>query len=98
MTDASLHQESPEPFDVILWNKDEEVTETTISNVAICLDTAVSPLFVTPPLSSGILPGVQRSELLERGEIVEGVVRLEEVREGLKVRSDAFDARVALMM
>lgn len=67
------------------------MTETTISNLAICVDTSLSPLFVTPPLTSGILPGVQRSELLERGEIVEGVVRLDEVREGLKVRFECLD-------
>jgi branched-subunit amino acid aminotransferase/4-amino-4-deoxychorismate lyase len=41
---------------------------------------------VTPALSCGLLPGIMREELLCRGEIVEGVVRPEELRPGEQVR------------
>ena len=37
-------------------------------------------MLVTPPLQSGLLPGVFRAELLERGEIAERVITADEVK------------------
>ncbi len=63
--------------DVLLWNERDEITESTIANVAIERDGEL----VTPPLSSGLLPGTLRAHLLAKGDVVEGVVSKEEVRE-----------------
>ncbi len=61
---------------VILWNTLGQVTEAAESNIVI----ADRGLKITPPVDSGLLPGTMRAELLERGEIVERVVTVEEVR------------------
>jgi para-aminobenzoate synthetase / 4-amino-4-deoxychorismate lyase len=47
--------------DVIFLNEKEEVTEGTISNIFI----RRADQLLTPPLSSGVLPGVFRRHLLE---------------------------------
>ena len=56
--------------DVLLWNERGELTETTIANVAVKL----GGVWVTPPLASGLLPGVYRAELLAQGRLVERVL------------------------
>jgi len=61
--------------DVCLWNDDGEVTESTIANIVV----EISGVRVTPPVSSGLLAGTFRAELLHRGEITERVVRVEEL-------------------
>jgi para-aminobenzoate synthetase/4-amino-4-deoxychorismate lyase len=65
----------PDCDDVLLWNSDRELTESTIANVLVRLDGEL----VTPPVDSGLLPGVYRAELLEAGEIRERVIKLEEL-------------------
>lgn len=70
--------------DVILWNERGEVTESTIANLVAEVDGRL----VTPPVSSGLLPGVYRRRMLEEGT----------VREGVLIRADlARAARVFLM-
>ncbi|HVJ26351.1 MAG TPA: aminodeoxychorismate synthase component I [Vicinamibacterales bacterium] len=66
----------PEADTVILWNSDGEVTEAAESNIVLGL----RGVKVTPPVSSGLLPGTMRAELLERGEIAERIVTVDEVR------------------
>lgn len=53
--------------------------------MAICLDPASSPIYITPKTECGLLEGVMRAELLEKGEIVEGVLKLEDVRNAIRV-------------
>ena len=60
--------------DVLLFNEAGELTESTIANVAVLLDGA----WYTPPVRCGLLPGVRRAWLLERGRLRERVIRLEE--------------------
>ena len=62
--------------DVILVNERGECTETTIGNFAIKLGTK----WLTPPLSSGCLPGIERASLLHKGVIEERTLLVEEVR------------------
>lgn len=66
----------PDVDTVILWNANEGVTEAAESNLVIALD----GLKVTPLVSSGLLPGTMRAELLEAGEIVEQIVTIAEFR------------------
>lgn len=51
----------------LFWNERRELTEFTIGNLVLEID----GVRYTPTLDAGLLPGVFREELLERGEIVE---------------------------
>ncbi|KAL7285557.1 hypothetical protein ACG7TL_000661 [Trametes sanguinea] len=55
--------------DVLLYNEDGEITETSIRNVAFAR--GLPPRWVTPSASTGCLPGVMRRWLLEQGRVVE---------------------------
>ncbi|MDP8236073.1 MAG: chorismate-binding protein [Candidatus Erginobacter occultus] len=61
--------------EVILFNERGEVTEAAAANVVI----RSGGELITPPLSSGLLPGTLRAELLKSGEIRERVIRREEL-------------------
>ena len=65
----------PGADDVLLWNEQGEVTETTIANVVARLGGRL----VTPPLSCGLLPGTLRAWLLDQGQVIEQVIRLDEL-------------------
>jgi para-aminobenzoate synthetase/4-amino-4-deoxychorismate lyase len=56
-----------EAFDLILWNEAGELTECSFGNLAVQIDGH----WLTPPLASGLLPGVLRAELLAQGRIRE---------------------------
>ena len=57
--------------DALFENERGEITEGAIHNVIAVLDGQ----WITPPLSSGVLPGVYRRKLLEEGRLVESVLR-----------------------
>jgi para-aminobenzoate synthetase/4-amino-4-deoxychorismate lyase len=61
--------------DVLLWNEDGEVTESTIANLVAELDGEL----ITPVLACGLLPGTMRARLLHEGRIREGVLRKEDL-------------------
>jgi para-aminobenzoate synthetase/4-amino-4-deoxychorismate lyase len=65
----------PGIFDTLLWNAAGELTEFTRGNVAVHLDGR----WVTPPLHSGLLPGVERAEALRQGRVVEQVVQVDDL-------------------
>ena len=69
-------QRPPGVDEVILTNERGEVTETTIANLAVGLDGR----WWTPPLSSGLLPGVERGRLVEAGVLGERVIHPAELR------------------
>jgi branched-subunit amino acid aminotransferase/4-amino-4-deoxychorismate lyase len=58
---------SPPPSDVLLYNSRNAITEASIYNVAFYR----SKRWLTPPVSTGCLPGVLRRWLLEQGRIFE---------------------------
>ena len=62
----------PQHDDVLLWNENREITESTLANVVIRSPRGL----VTPPLDCGLLAGTYRAQLLEKGEIKEEVIRL----------------------
>lgn len=62
-------------FDTVLWNEAGEITETTFGNIAALLDGR----WITPPLASGLLPGVGRAVALADGRVVEAVLRVDEI-------------------
>ena len=57
----------PDHDDVILFNADGEVTESTIANLAVEID----GILCTPPVECGLLAGTARAELLARGVLHE---------------------------
>ena len=66
----AARRERPGADDVILWNERGEVTESTIANVVV----RFGEEWLTPPISCGLLAGVFREELLERGVLREQVL------------------------
>jgi para-aminobenzoate synthetase/4-amino-4-deoxychorismate lyase len=64
----------PDADDVVLVNERGEITESTIANVAARLDGK----WFTPPVACGLLPGVERAELLRAGRLRERVITREE--------------------
>jgi para-aminobenzoate synthetase/4-amino-4-deoxychorismate lyase len=73
--------ERPGYDDVLLWNVRGELTESTIANLVVELDGVAC----TPPVSSGLLPGTYRGWLLDTGQVVERVVRVEDLARATRV-------------
>ncbi|KAJ8657272.1 hypothetical protein O0I10_007088 [Lichtheimia ornata] len=73
------------PFDVILWNKDRQVTESSIANIAIqSLGENGQHVWRTPSVECGLLPGVFREALLASGEVVEDIITVDELMQAQK--------------
>lgn len=70
--DAAL-AECPGYDDVVLWNRQGEVTESCIANLVV----EIGGRLVTPPVACGLLPGVYRRQLLSEGRIEERVVTID---------------------
>jgi para-aminobenzoate synthetase / 4-amino-4-deoxychorismate lyase len=62
--------------DVILWNPDGQVTESTLANVVAEIDGRK----VTPPVACGLLAGTFREQLLDEGVLVEGLIAIDQLR------------------
>jgi para-aminobenzoate synthetase/4-amino-4-deoxychorismate lyase len=84
-------------FDTLLWNAQGELTEFTIGNVAVKL----AGEWFTPPISSGLLPGMMRQTLLAEGRLRERRITVDELlhqAEGLALINSVrgwLDARLA---
>lgn len=77
-----LRAELPAGVDeVVVLNERGEVCEGTITNLYADLGEG----FVTPPLSSGLLPGILRQELLECGKAREMVLRPNDLQKARSV-------------
>ena len=61
--------------EVIFRNERGEVTEGSITNIFV----QRNGVLLTPPLSSGLLPGTLRAQLLAQGEAVEQVLTLDDL-------------------
>jgi len=66
----------PDVDDVILWNEDGELTESTIANIVIERDGER----LTPARDCGLLAGTYRQHLLKAGEIREAVLYKDDLR------------------
>lgn len=74
----------PSGVDELLFlNERGEFCEGTITNLFVTLRCGKR---VTPPLSSGLLPGVLRQGLLDSGQVVEQVVTLPDLRLAREVK------------
>ncbi|MBB6449138.1 para-aminobenzoate synthetase/4-amino-4-deoxychorismate lyase [Geomicrobium halophilum] len=66
---------SEKTFDVLLYNENNELLEFTIGNIVLEWD----GVYVTPPVSLGLLPGVYRQHLLDRNIIQEKVLTISDI-------------------
>ena len=71
----NARKDFPECDDVLLWNERGEITESCISNIVLEIEGDL----VTPPVSSGLLNGVLRALLLEKGIIKERVLKMNDL-------------------
>lgn len=71
----------PDAPDVILWNRRGELTETCIANLVLELEGEL----LTPHHQSGLLPGTLREELIERGQITERILTLDDLHRAERV-------------
>lgn len=72
----------PEVFDLLFLNQHGELCEGSRSNVYL----HVRGVWYTPPTSSGCLPGVQRADLLERGQVHARALTLKDLHDAQGVR------------
>ncbi len=63
----SARARHPEADEVLLWNGDQRLTESTIGNLVLRFGNR----FLTPPVAAGLLAGTFRAALLDRGRIHE---------------------------
>jgi para-aminobenzoate synthetase / 4-amino-4-deoxychorismate lyase len=68
-------------FDVLLWNKSEELTEFTNGNVVL----QINGELWTPPVQSGLLAGTFRGKLIAAGEIREKILTISDLKKCEKI-------------
>ena len=61
--------------DAIIFNSRNEMTETSISNIAVLLEGR----WITPPITAGVLPGVMRAVAIERCDIEVAPIHISDV-------------------
>lgn len=62
--------------DVLLYNRNGEVTETTIANIVV----TINDRQYTPPVRCGLLAGTYRQHLLDTGRLEERILSLEHLQ------------------
>jgi para-aminobenzoate synthetase / 4-amino-4-deoxychorismate lyase len=78
---AARLAERPDCDDVLLFNTRGELTESTTANLVL----EIGGEWLTPPVSSGLLPGVAREELLSSGRVVVRPLELAHLRRADRV-------------
>ncbi|CAG8536078.1 12686_t:CDS:2 [Acaulospora morrowiae] len=66
-----------EIFDVLMYNENNEITECTISNIAV---ESRDQRWETPQIECGLLPGVMRAYLMNIDEITPSVITIEDLK------------------
>jgi len=69
--DATAAARAADAFDAVLVRADGLVTEGGIANIFVPESEAEDAILLTPPLSLGLLPGVLRAYLFEKGRVRE---------------------------
>ena len=72
----------PQRFDVLYLNERGELCEGSRSNVYLLLD----GIWVTPTVTCGLLPGVQRAALLDDEKVEEAVLTMADVKRASALR------------
>ncbi|HET7846773.1 MAG TPA: aminotransferase class IV, partial [Acidimicrobiia bacterium] len=75
IADRSGYPTADEGTEMVMVNLDGEITETNISNLMLRFDQH----WLTPALTTGCLPGVQRDLALAEGLVTEAVLTLDDL-------------------
>jgi para-aminobenzoate synthetase/4-amino-4-deoxychorismate lyase len=67
--------------EIVLWNEQGQVTECCTANLVA----EICGKFVTPPVSSGLLPGTYRDFLLKRGVLTEQTLSADELSNASRI-------------
>jgi para-aminobenzoate synthetase/4-amino-4-deoxychorismate lyase len=67
--------------DVLLWNEDGDITETTIANVIVNMDGEL----LTPPVDCGLLGGTYRDYMLSAGQVKERRIKVSEINSSTEI-------------
>lgn len=73
----------PDIFDVLYWNEEEDMCEGSRSNLYV---QTTDGRWLTPPLQSGALPGVQRAALLRGGLVEEARISRQDFLQAKAIR------------
>ncbi|MFC5860828.1 aminodeoxychorismate synthase component I [Acidicapsa dinghuensis] len=73
--EAFRHAQTLGLTDALFRNTRNEITEGAIHNIIAVVDS----LWLTPPLASGVLPGVYRQHLLQQGQLTERVLTIHDL-------------------
>lgn len=76
-----LRQQAADCDDVILYNGNGQLTETTIYNLYL----EIGGELYTPALHCGLLPGAYRQQLLDTGAATEAVLTREDLRKSTRI-------------
>jgi para-aminobenzoate synthetase / 4-amino-4-deoxychorismate lyase len=71
----AARQSCPVCDDVLLWNERGELTESCVANIVVEMDGDL----LTPPVDSGLLPGVFRAWLLDQRKIRERTIKVSDL-------------------
>lgn len=71
-----FQKQHPQYEDVLLWNENQELTESCIANIIV---ETQDGKWYTPPVKSGLLPGTYRAWLLQQNRVQEKVIPLAEL-------------------
>lgn len=96
-TNCDWHATLNEPFDVVLWNQNKQITETSITNIAIRFNTNDNQhAWKTPPVKCGLLPGVFRSYLLanqQENNLIEDNITIEDLKKAQKASIAKYNGK-----
>ena len=70
-----------EADEVIFLNNKNEICEGSYTSIFI----KKNGVLITPPLSSGLLPGILRADLLEKKQAIEGILTITDIIEADEV-------------
>lgn len=80
--DETWLRQHPTFFDVIHYNEQGLITEGSRCNIYILQQSQ----WFTPPVSLGLLPGVQRAALLKQGLVHEKILHIDELKSAQSLR------------
>ncbi|MBK7091395.1 MAG: aminodeoxychorismate synthase component I [bacterium] len=78
----SARQSVEDCDDVVLFNREGFITETTIDNIIVKRSDGAH---VTPPVSCGLLAGTYRASLLSEGKIIEDEITIEQLKRATSI-------------
>ncbi|CAG8491007.1 2588_t:CDS:2, partial [Paraglomus occultum] len=71
-------------FDVVIYNEQDQVTECSIANIAVEYHEDGKSVWKTPAVECGLLPGVMRRLLIEKGELIPATISVEDLKRAQK--------------